>query len=124
MSLNRDSNNVPYCLGRLFAVLEKLQNDANGASTVKDHYFVSAAATPASIFTILLRLSKSHLKKLKGSDKDWLVPYYEKKIREIMDKFGEALPARLTLAEQGSFQLGYYHQNIALYQKQEDQENV
>ena len=124
MSLNRDSNNVPYCLGRLFAVLEKLQNDANGASTVKDHYFVSAAATPASIFTILLRLSKSHLKKLKGSDKDWLVPYYEKMIREIMDKFGEALPARLTLAEQGSFQLGYYHQNIALYQKKEDQENV
>mgnify|MGYP003309483827 CR=1 FL=1 len=48
----------------------------------------------------------------------------EKMIREIMDKFGEALPARLTLAEQGSFQLGYYHQNIALYQKKEDQENV
>ena len=121
MSLNRESGNVPYCLGRLFAVLEKLQNDANGASTVKDHYFISAAATPASIFTILLRLSKSHLKKLGGSDKDWLVPYYEKLIREIMGKFGEALPTRLTLAEQGSFQLGYYHQNIALYQKKEDQ---
>ena len=121
MSLNRESNSVPYCLGRLFAVLEKLQTDANGASTVKDHYFVSAAATPASIFTVLLRLSKSHLKKLGGSDKDWLVPYYEKMIREIMDKFGETLPARLTLAEQGSFQLGYYHQNIALYQKKEDQ---
>ena len=121
MSLNRESGNVPYCLGRLFAVLEKLQNDANGASTVKDHYFISAAATPASIFTILLRLSKSHLKKLGGSDKEWLVPYYEKLIREIMGKFGEALPTRLTLAEQGSFQLGYYHQNIALYQKKEDQ---
>ena len=121
VSLKRESNNVPYCLGRLFAVLEKLQNDANGASTVKDHYFVSAAATPASIFTILFRLSKSHLKKLGGSDKDWLVPYYEKLIREIMEKFGEALPTRLTLAEQGSFQLGYYHQNVALYQKKEDQ---
>ena len=123
MSLNRDSNNVPYCLGRLFAVLEKLQKEANGASTVKDHYFVSAAATPASIFTILLRLSKSHLKKLR-SDRGWLARNLEDQIREIMDKFGESLPARLTLAEQGSFQLGYYHQNIALYQKKEDQENV
>ena len=123
MSLNRESNNVPYCLGRLFAVLEKLQKEANGASTVKDHYFVSAASTPASIFTILLRLSKSHLKKLR-SDRGGLARNLEDQIREIMDKFGESLPARLTLAEQGSFQLGYYHQNIALYQKKEDQENV
>ena len=123
MSLNRESTNVPYCLGRLFAVLEKLQKEANGASTVKDHYFVSAAATPASIFTILLRLSKSHLKKLR-SDRGWLARDLEDQIRDIMDKFGETLPARLTLAEQGSFQLGYYHQNIALYQKKEDQENV
>ncbi|MBQ7364690.1 MAG: type I-C CRISPR-associated protein Cas8c/Csd1 [Clostridia bacterium] len=123
MSLNSNSCYVPYCLGRLFAVLEKLQKDANGATTVKDHYFVSAAATPASIFAVLLRLSKSHIKKI-HSDREWLAAYYDKQIRELMDKFGEALPARLTLAEQGSFQLGYYHQNVALYQKKEDQNNV
>lgn len=120
MSLNRESNNVPYCLGRLFALLEKLQTDANGASTVKDHYFVSAAATPASIFTILLRLSKSHLKKL-SSEKPGYAIKYDQQITEIMNKFGESLPTRLTLAEQGSFQLGYYHQNNALYQKKEEQ---
>ena len=78
---------------------------------------------PASIFAVLLRLSKSHVKKLKA-DREGLAIHYEKLIREIMDKFGEALPARMTLAEQGSFQLGYYHQKTALYQKKEDQENV
>jgi len=116
MSLNPESNNVPYCLGRLFAILEKLQADANGASTVKDHYFISAAATPATIFPILNKLSRSHLKKL-SSEKPGLAKDYSIKLSEIMEKFDEALPARLTLAEQGSFQLGYYHQNNALYTK-------
>ena len=123
MSLNRESNNVPYCLGRLFAILEKLQTDANGASTVKDHYFVSAAATPASIFTILLRLAKTHIKKL-SSEKPGFAINYDKQITELMNKFGETLPARLSLAEQGSFQLGYYHQINSLYQKKEEQQNV
>ena len=119
MSLNRDTNNVPYCLGRLFAILEKIQKDANGATTIKDSYFVSAASMPASIFSTLIRLSKNHLKKIRAEHEGWAI-YYETMISEIMQKFGENLPARLTLAEQGSFQLGYYHQNNALYQKKED----
>ena len=41
---------------------------------------------------------------------------YSKQLQEIMDKLDENYPARLTLPEQGAFQLGYYHQTSARYQ--------
>ena len=56
MGLNEGNNSVPYLLGRLFAMLEWLQEAANGATTVKDRYFNAACATPAAVFPLLLRL--------------------------------------------------------------------
>ncbi len=71
MSLNPDANNIPYTLGRLFSVLEAIQESANPglSATIKDKYFNSAAATPAIIFPVLTNLAQKHLKKLCSSNR-------------------------------------------------------
>ena len=65
MGLNEESNDVAYVLGRLFSVLESIQTEANPGikSTIRDRYFNSACATPASVFPVLFKLKNSHIKK-------------------------------------------------------------
>ena len=125
VSLNPDAANVPYTLGRLFSVLEAIQEAANPGinATIKDKYFNSAAATPAVIFPILINLAQKHLKKLRSSNVG-LVIFYEKQITELCSRLGESYPARMSLPQQGAFQLGYYHQTQARYQKKEEKEHV
>ena len=125
VSLNPDANNVPYTLGRLFSVLEAVQAAANPGinSTIKDKYFNSAAATPAVIFPILVNLAQKHLKKLRGSNTG-LTIFHEKQLTELCSCLGETYPARMNLPQQGSFQLGYYHQTQARYQKKEENDHV
>jgi len=121
VSLNEQSQNRAYVLGRLFAVLEKAQQDANQGikSTIKDRYFTSACATPASVFPVLLRLSKHHtLKSEYGS-------ISERRICDLMDKLdveNNPFPAHLSLDDQGIFILGYYHQVKAIYAKKEKED--
>ena len=121
MGLNEESQDTAYVLGRLFSVLESIQMEANPGikATIRDRYFNSACATPASIFPVLVKLKNSHVKKLereKGSTK----VYYEKLLTEIMRKLGDSFPTRLSLEEQGKFILGYYHQVQKKYEKKED----
>lgn len=122
VSLNPDSTNPAYTLGRLFSVLEAVQKSAHEASkrtlntTIKDKYFSSAAATPGHVFPVLLKLAQSHLKKLDGG----LRTYCDKQITELLAKLGESYPMRLNLHQQGSFQLGYYHQTQMRYAKKEE----
>ena len=126
VSLNSDANNIPYTLGRLFSVLEAIQESANPGlnATIKDKYFNSAAATPAVIFPVLTNLAQKHLKKLRGSNRGLSI-VYDKQLTELFSKLdGTEYPARLNLPQQGSFQLGYYHQTQARYQKKEEQEHV
>ncbi len=119
VSLNEDSNNVPYTLGRLFALLEKAQVDATSASTtIRDRYFSAAAATPGNVFPTLLRLSTYHTSK---SDYGYVI---EKKIAGVLEKLNvndPPFPKQLNIEEQGLFILGYYHQRNALYRKKEEQ---
>lgn len=66
MSLNLDNTNQAYLCGRLFAVLEKIQQDASGGNlnrTIKDSYFSSACSKPATVFPKLIQLSQNHLKR-------------------------------------------------------------
>ena len=121
VSLNPDAANVPYILGRLFSVLEAIQSAANPGinTTIKDKYFNSAAATPGVVFPTLINLAQKHLKKMNGSNRG-LVITYEKQLTELMSRLGTEYPVRLNLAQQGSFQLGYYHQTQARYQKKEE----
>lgn len=126
MSLNPDATNTPYILGRLFAVLEAIQESANPNinTTIKDKYFNSAAATPAVIFPVLTNLAQKHLKKLHSSNRGLSIAY-EKQLTELYSKLaGTEYPTRMNLPQQGSFQLGYYHQKQARYQKKEEKKDV
>lgn len=118
VSLNEASTNVPYNLGRLFYVLENIQQKANPGinATIKDKYFNSASATPAVVFPVLINLAQKHLKKLPDGQR----VYYEKSLQSVLDKLDEDFPTRLNLPQQGSFQLGYYQQKQARYQNKED----
>ncbi len=108
VGLNKETDNVPYNLGRLFAVLERIQESANPGlnSTIKDKYFGGASATPATIMPKLIDLSQNHLRKLNTGMK----VYYSKQLGEILEKFEEGYPKTLNMPERGAFQLGYYHQ--------------
>lgn len=122
VSLNPDCSNIPYLLGRLFSTLEAIQSAANPGinTTIMDKYFNSASATPAMVFPVLLKLAQKHLKKLDAG----LRTYYDKQLTDLLSRLGEEYPARLNLPQQGSFQLGYYHQTQARYEKKEDKKNV
>ena len=118
MELNEECVNVPYTLGRLFAVLEHVQQEANPgiSTTIKDRYFNAAASTPAHVFPVLINLAQKHLRKLKSGQK----VYFDKQIGELVELIGEEYPMHLNLPQQGSFQLGYYCQTQKRYQKKED----
>lgn len=119
VSLNEDLANIAYILGREFAVLERIQQEANPKinATIKDRYYNSACATPASIFPILFKLKNSHIRKLKKVED---VNFYEDLLKQLQGKLEAtentktACPKRLTLEEQGMFNLGYYHQVLKL----------
>ena len=118
VALNEESTNKAYVLGRLFAVLEKAQLDANPGinSTIKDRYFTSACATPGSVFPTLLRLANHHTSKAKYGYVS------ERRIKDLMDKLevdDNPYPAHLSLPDQGLFVLGYYHQSNANYTKKD-----
>ena len=123
MGLNEGCEEKAYVLGRLFAVLEFIQKEANPEikATIRDRYFNAACATPASVFPILIKLKNSHIKKLER-EADWKKISYEKQVGELMDKIeikekSEGFPRRLSLDEQGKFMLGYYHQVQKKYEK-------
>lgn len=122
VSLNPDSSSIPYNLGRLFSVLEAIQSSANPGvnTTIKDKYFNSASATPSRVFPALINLAQKHLRKL---DKGLSISY-NKQLTELTVKLGESFPDRLSLPQQGAFQLGYYHQTQARYTKKEEPEHV
>lgn len=113
VQLNEQTNYLPYLLGRLFAVLEGLQQRANPGinTTIKDRYFNSASATPAIVFPQLINLAQKHLNKLDGG----LAVYYDKQITELSSRITQTLPTRMSLAEQSAFQLGYYHETQRRY---------
>ncbi len=118
MSLDLDNKNQGYLCGRLFAVLEKIQEDAQPGinATIKDRYYGAASSTPVTVFGRLLNLSNHHLAKLSSGSKT----YYEKMIQEIMTGVSSnGLPAHLSLDDQSRFAIGYYHQRQELFTKKE-----
>lgn len=128
MALNEKCTSIAYILGREFAVLEAIQEEANPGlnATIKDRYFNSACAAPASVFPVLLKLKNSHVRKF-GREKEGRKIWYEQKLTDLQGKIDVndsqifAYPKRLTLEEQGMFILGYYHQVQKRFEKKEDQ---
>lgn len=106
-SLNPNEENVAYNCGRLFALYEIIQSNAQGNlnSSVTDNFFASAQQTPAMVFGRLATLCNYHLRKLDESKRI----YWNKKLQEIGSKIS-SFPKTLNFEEQGIFTLGYYHQ--------------
>ena len=108
--LDRTNTNPGYLLGRLFAVLERIQEYAAGGggklnSTIRDKYYGAMASSPGIVFPTLDKLKVAHLKKLPWGQKEW----FEKLIGEILGDLPD-IPRQLSLPDQGRFALGYYHQ--------------
>ena len=100
--------------GRLFAILEKLQQEASNNSlnrTIKDAYFASASSKPALVFPKLIRLAQNHLNKVKYPS------FYNKQIGEIIEQLNGEFPETLFLKEQGKFIVGYYQQYQSFFEK-------
>ncbi len=111
VSLDPESTNVPYRLGRLFAVLERIQEEASPGlnATIRDRYFGAASSNPQTVFPTLNRLKNHHLGKLESRGR---AVNLERLVGEIVDGLPAAqpFPAQLSLADQGRFAVGYYHQ--------------
>lgn len=120
VGLNEENQDVAYNLGRIFAVLEAVQEEANSGinTTIKDRYFNSACATPEIIFPILFKLKNSHIRKF-SKQKEGTRIYYETLLTELQSRI-DRYPKRLNLEEEGKFILGYYHQVQKRYEKKEE----
>lgn len=114
MSLDPNREDAAYCMGRLFAELEKTQEDAMPGinDTIKDRYFGSASATPGSVFPRLIRMSQHHLGKLEKPSRT----FHDKRIQGICEKLS-GFPGHLNLQDQGLFAIGYYHQRQDIFTK-------
>ena len=119
VALDKNNKTEAYLCGRLFAVLEKLQQDASGGvlnRTIKDAYFSSASVKPALIFPKLIRLAQNHLNKVKYPI------YYNKLMGEIMSGLADKFPDTFSLSDQGRFIIGYYQQYQSFFEKSEKTE--
>ena len=110
VEIEKKSQNQAYQLGRLMAVLESIQKEAQKGikSTITDRFYGSASTAPASVFGRLLSGSKPHLAKIR-KNKKWLYDILEKRLEEVCREIA-SFPAVLKLKDQGMFALGYYHQ--------------
>ena len=120
--LEMQQTDAAYRLGRLFAVLERIQQKAQPGinATIRDRYYGAASTTPVTVFTTLLRLKNAHLKKLADGE----VAHFERLLGEIFGTLeAPALldfPRQLNLPDQGRFALGYYHQRQSFFKRKPD----
>ena len=117
--LDKENINQGYLCGRLFAVLDKIQEEANNQNSIRERYLNSASATPASVFATILNLSNHHIEKLN----EGRIIFFEKLKQEIFSKLSaDGFPAHLDLQDQGRFFVGYYHQRQDFFTTKKEQE--
>jgi len=119
MALDKTNDNIGYRLGRLFAVLEKIQEEANPGinATIRDRFYGAASSTPVAVFSLLMKLKNHHLSKLVNRGR---AVNFERMIGEIMDRI-TCFSAHLSLSDQGCFAVGYYHQRQDFFTKKDVQ---
>ncbi|MEN9629897.1 MAG: CRISPR-associated protein Cas8c/Csd1, subtype [Pseudomonadota bacterium] len=115
--LDVNQTDPAYRLGRLFAVLERIQSAAQPGinATIRDRYYGGASSTPSAVFPTLMRLKNAHLKKLNPAQE----LHYERLVGQICGSVEQPalaeFPRQLDLHAQGLFALGYYHQRQSLF---------
>ncbi|WKZ68454.1 MAG: type I-C CRISPR-associated protein Cas8c/Csd1 [Melioribacteraceae bacterium] len=119
MGLDPNNTNAAYRIGRLFAVLEKIQEEANPGinATIRDRYYGAASSSPITVFPRLLGLKNSHLKKLNAGRKI----YFEKMIGDVVTEIS-SFPTNLALNDQAHFAVGYYHQRQEFFTRKSEKE--
>ena len=115
MSLDEGNSNTGYRLGRLFATLEKIQQEAHPGinATIRDKFYGAASCTPVTVFGNLMRLTNHHLAKLENVGRRVNL---ERLLGQIVDGIGD-FPPHLKLEDQGRFAIGYYHQMQSFFTK-------
>jgi CRISPR-associated protein Csd1 len=115
VALDENNLNAGYRLGRLFAVLERVQEEASPGinATIRDRFYGAASTTPVAVFSSLMKLKNHHLGKIESRGR---VVYFEKLIGEIMSGIND-FPSQLSLSDQGKFAVGYYQQRQAFFTK-------
>jgi CRISPR-associated protein Csd1 len=118
VSLDQTNLNIGNRLGRLFAVLERVQEDAAGGlgklnATIRDRFYGAASSTPVTVFPNLVKLSNHHLSKIENKG---VRVNREKLLGDVIDEVKD-FPAHLALQDQGRFAIGYYHQRQDFYKK-------
>lgn len=122
MALDKNNDNVGYLLGRLFAVLERIQEAGNPGinKTIRETFYGGACGAPVTVFPRLLRMEKHHIAKIESAG---LKIFFEKLLGEIMGKLND-FPDHLDLSDQGRFAIGYYHQRQDFYKKKGEPERA
>ena len=116
--LDKDNTNQGYLCGRLFAVLDKIQEEANNQHSIRERYMNSASSTPAAVFSTILNLSNHHVENLKNEGRRI---YFEKFKQEIISKIdADGFKPQLDLQDQGRFFIGYYHQRQDFFTKNDE----
>lgn len=121
MALDTEQPSIGYQLGRLFAVLEKIQEEGNPGinATIRERYYGAACSSPVTVFGTLMRLKNHHLPKIENRGR---TRNLERLVGEIMGHLDD-FPGHLDLHEQGRFAIGYYHQRQDFFTKKEDTTN-
>lgn len=116
MGLDIESKDVGYLLGRLFAVLERVQIQSAGGegklnATIRDRFYGAFSSSPVTVMPMLLKLKNHHLAKI-GSSKG----FFEGLIGQVMDGLDALkIPSHLTLEQQAHLAVGYYHQRQVFF---------
>ncbi len=122
MALDKTNKNIGYVLGRLFAVLERIQEQAQTGlnKTIRDTYFSAATSNPLVTFKRLQDLAIHHLAKVRNTGKNtvWLDQLMQEVVASIP---ASGIPAILSLEDQGRFAIGYYHQRQDFFNKKEEE---
>lgn len=118
MALDKTYEQMGYVLGRLFAVLERIQEKAQPGlnKTIRDTYFGAATSSPQITFKRLDELSIYHLAKIRNGGES--IVWCEKLKQEVYDLIpASGIPNQLDLEEQARFSVGYYHQRQDFFTK-------
>jgi CRISPR-associated protein Csd1 len=118
MGLDENSNEPGYLLGRLFALLENMQELSRGSAgrnqpTIRDRFMSAASVTPRSVFSHLLDLEGAHERKAKR-DRPGIAHAAARSLGTFINRIGD-FPPQLDPHQQGLFFIGYHHQRQARF---------
>ena len=117
MGLDTHRADTPYRLGRLLAVIDRLQQHALGNvnATIVDRYYGSASSTPEAVFPTLVRRSQHHIGRLRR-ERPGLGVTMDRLLQDVVSPLS-AFPKTLNLEQQAMFALGFYHQRQDFFSK-------